>query len=75
MANDPHLIAREMLIKMQYPGVGEVPVPGIPVKLSRTPGKIEVDACRLGEHNQELYCQLLRYTQRNLESLRHEGVI
>lgn len=75
LVNDPHLIAREMLIKRQYPGVGEVPVPGIPVKLSRTPGKIETDACRLGEHNQEIYCQLLRYTQEDLESLRLEGVI
>jgi crotonobetainyl-CoA:carnitine CoA-transferase CaiB-like acyl-CoA transferase len=42
LVNDPHLIAREMLVNMQYPGVGAVPQPGIPVKLSETPGKIEM---------------------------------
>lgn len=31
--------AREMLVNMPYPGVGTVPLPGIPAKLSETPGK------------------------------------
>jgi len=75
LVNNPHLIAREMLINRQYPGVGEVPLPGIPVKLSETPGKIETNAPRLGEHNKEIYSQLLHYTQKELDSLRHAGVI
>ncbi len=51
LVNDPHLIAREMLVTRHYPGVGAVPLPGIPVKLLETPGKIESNALRLGEHN------------------------
>jgi crotonobetainyl-CoA:carnitine CoA-transferase CaiB-like acyl-CoA transferase len=75
LVNDPHLIAREMLVTRHYPGVGAVPLPGIPVKLSETPGKIETNAARLGEHNKEIYCQLLRYTQKELDSMRQEGVV
>jgi CoA:oxalate CoA-transferase len=73
--NDPHLIAREMLVKMQYPDVGEVPVPGIPIKLSETPGKIETKAPRLGEHNSEIYSRLLGYSQSELDSLKQDGII
>jgi crotonobetainyl-CoA:carnitine CoA-transferase CaiB-like acyl-CoA transferase len=75
LVDDPHLIAREMLINMQYPGVGAVPQPGIPVKLSETPGKIETKAPRLGEHNSEIYRRLLGYSQSQMDSLKHAGVI
>jgi crotonobetainyl-CoA:carnitine CoA-transferase CaiB-like acyl-CoA transferase len=75
LVNDQHLKAREMLITRYYPGVGKVPLPGIPVKLSETPGKIENNAARLGEHNKEIYSQLLRYTQKELDSMRQEGVV
>jgi crotonobetainyl-CoA:carnitine CoA-transferase CaiB-like acyl-CoA transferase len=75
LVSDPHILAREMLVTRHYPGVGPVPLPGIPVKLSETPGKIETNAPRLGEHNEEIYCGLLRYSQEDLEMMRGEGVI
>ena len=75
LVNDPHLIAREMLVNRHYPGVGAIPLPGIPVKLSETPGKIETNAARLGEHNKEIYCQLLHHTQKELDSMRQKGVV
>jgi crotonobetainyl-CoA:carnitine CoA-transferase CaiB-like acyl-CoA transferase len=75
LVNDPHLTAREMLVNVQYPGVGAVPLPGIPVKLSETPGKIETNAPRLGEHNSEIYSRLLGYSQTELDSMKQAGVI
>ncbi|MBW2370803.1 MAG: CoA transferase [Deltaproteobacteria bacterium] len=75
LINDPHLIAREMLVNRHYPGVGTVPLPGVPVKLSETPGKIETNAPHLGEHNKEIYCNMLHYSQKDLDSMRREGVI
>jgi CoA:oxalate CoA-transferase len=72
---DPHLLAREMLVNRHYPGVGLVPLPGVPVKLSETPGKIETNAPRLGEHNEAVYCDLLRYSLKDLGAMRDEGVI
>jgi crotonobetainyl-CoA:carnitine CoA-transferase CaiB-like acyl-CoA transferase len=75
LVKDPHLLAREMLVNRHYPGLGSVPLPGVPVKLSETPGRIETNAPRLGEHNEEIYCNLLQYSRKDLDSLRDEGVI
>jgi CoA:oxalate CoA-transferase len=75
LVNDPHLLAREMLVNRYYPDVGEVPLPGVPVKLSETPGSIETSAPRLGEHNEEVYCRLLEYSSNDLDAMREEGVI
>jgi crotonobetainyl-CoA:carnitine CoA-transferase CaiB-like acyl-CoA transferase len=73
--NDPHVRAREMLVDVEYPGVGSVPLPGVPIKLSETPGGIETPAAQLGEHNEEIYCSLLGYKDNDLVTLKEEGVI
>ena len=67
--------AREMLVNMPYPGVGTVPLPGIPAKLSETPGKIETRAPRLGEHNEAVCGQLLEFSSEELESMKNTGII
>jgi CoA:oxalate CoA-transferase len=73
--NDPHIRARETLVDVEYPEAGTLPIPGVPIKLSETPGRIETPAARLGEHNQDIYGNLLGYTSSDLDSLREEGVI
>ncbi len=75
LENNPQIRAREMYINMHYPGVGNVPIPGIPVKLSKTPGIIENNAPNLGEHNIEIYSHLLGYNQEEVDSLKNEGLI
>ena len=66
---------REMLVDVEYPEVGSVPIPGVPVKLSETPGRVETPAAQLGEHNEEIYCSLLGYQSNDLATLKEEGVI
>ena len=73
--NDPHVRAREMLVDVSYPGVGAVPLPGIPVKLSETPGQIETPAPGLGVHNEAVYGKLLGLSSRELESMKNAGII
>lgn len=75
IANDPQVKAREMLVEVEYPGVGPVPLSGIPLKFSLTPGKIETRAPMAGEHNREVYCGLLGLSQDELKSLQGEGII
>ncbi len=75
LVSDPHLLARGMLVNRDYPGVGPVPLPGVPVKLSETPGRIESNAPRLGEHNEQIYCDLLHYSRQDLDEMRDAGVI
>ncbi|MFZ0928895.1 MAG: CoA transferase [Syntrophobacteraceae bacterium] len=75
VVNDPHVIEREMLVNVHYPGLGEVPMPGLPIKLSETPGKVNTRAPELGQHNEEIFCSLLGYSREDFNSLRHEGAI
>jgi len=72
---DPHLIARGMISFCEDPVYGRVPIPGIPIKLSRTPGEIKRSAPRLGEHNPEVYGKYLGLTEKDLAELKKQGVI
>ena len=44
-------------------------------RLSRTPGKIKFSGPHLGQHNQEIYGDLLGMTSEQVEALKSEGVI
>ena len=73
--DNPQLAARDMVLYRDYPGSGTVPVPGVALKLSETPGSIEADAPALGEHNEEIYCNLIDCLPSDLGKLHQEGVI
>lgn len=75
LLTDPQVEAREMIEYIDYPGLGKIPVPGIPVKLSLTPGSINTPAPKLGEHNEEVYCRLLGFSSEKLSALNREGAI
>jgi len=75
MVNHPQVRAREALVDMEYPGVGKVPLPGVAIKMSETPGTIERRAPKAGENNEEVYSELLGFTPKELSRLEAEGVI
>ena len=53
--SDPHYAARDMLPLVEHPGCQDpVAVPGVPVKLSLTPGGVGRRAPLLGEHSREI---------------------
>ena len=43
--------ARKMFATVEHPEIGELNLPGMPIKFSETPGVIREAAPRLGEHN------------------------
>lgn len=51
---DPHVRERDMLVELEHPVAGKVKNIGIPVKLSRTPGRIRHPAPTLGQHTDEV---------------------
>jgi CoA:oxalate CoA-transferase len=55
--------------------LGEIPIPGFPVKMSLTPGSIRSHAPGLGEHNDYVYKELLELSDEKIASLKEEGVI
>ncbi|WP_059103110.1 CaiB/BaiF CoA transferase family protein [Shouchella shacheensis] len=50
MVNDPQVLAREMIQSVHHSTLGGTRQIGIPIKLSETPGKIQSQAPKLGEH-------------------------
>ena len=77
VASDPHVQARKMLEYMDLgePGLERVPICGIPIRLSVTPGEVRDVAPKVGEHNDKYYRDMLGYSEEKLTSLRQSGFI
>jgi len=73
--DDPHLEERGMWVTLDHPRAGEVKVPDFPVKLSKTPGKIESPAPTIGQHTKEVLQGLLGYTEEEIKKLEEKGVL
>lgn len=71
---DPHLWAREMLVKQPDALAGEIHVPGLAVKMSGTPGRIG-PVPTPGQHTDEILGGLLGYDTVRLAALRAAKVI
>lgn len=75
MIEDPQVKSREALVDIEYPNVGKIPMPGVTVKMSETPGSIDRRAPQPGEHNEEVYTALLGLTTEELSQLKAEEAI
>jgi len=67
--------AREMITRIAHDITGEVEVPGVPIKLSETPGNVDAPAPSLGEHTTKVLTDLLKMSADEVEQLRRDGVI
>jgi CoA:oxalate CoA-transferase len=75
VANDPQLASRNMNAYVEQTISGKVRVPGSVFKMSETPGDPTQPAPFLGQHNTEVYSELLGYDQEKIGRLQREGVI
>ncbi|MBZ4653497.1 MAG: carnitine dehydratase [Peptococcaceae bacterium] len=73
--NHPQINSREMLVKVKIPQDKEIVAPGVPVKLSETPGGVQGPAPALGEHTDEILKTLLGYTEEKIASLKTKGAL
>ncbi len=72
---DPHYAARNMLPQVDHPGAAEpVTVPGVPVKLSVTPGGVRHRAPLLGEHTRDVL-QGLGIDDSQIDDLAGRGIV
>jgi crotonobetainyl-CoA:carnitine CoA-transferase CaiB-like acyl-CoA transferase len=73
--NDPHYAARENILRMADPRVGEIAMPNVVPRLSDTPGKVEWLGPTLGEHNDEVFKGLLGLSDAEIGRLKDKGVV
>ena len=72
---DSNLIAREMITELAHEKGHKIPLPGIPIKLSKSPGEIRTTCPDVGENNLEIYGKYLGYSQDDIRRLKEKGTI
>lgn len=75
VVNHPQVLAREMIAKVSHEITGSVEVPGVPIKLSETPGQVTSSAPALGEHTAKILTGLLAKSPETVNRLEREGVV
>ena len=75
MLEDAHFKAREAIISVAHPVFGELKMQNVAPKLSMTPGQVRTPGPELGQHNDEVYKDLLGMDETQLAELHQRGVI
>ena len=57
MHEDPHALARDMIVEVPHSRLGLVKTIGLPVKFSATPGKVATGAPVYGQHSREVLAE------------------
>jgi crotonobetainyl-CoA:carnitine CoA-transferase CaiB-like acyl-CoA transferase len=75
LIDNPHLLAREMILNVDDPVLGPVRMPGIVPKLNRTPGHVRHSGLAPGARNEAVLGGLLGLDEAELKALAARGVI
>ena len=75
MLDDPHFRARDAIVSVPHPDFGELKMQNVAPKLSETPGSVRSPSPALGQHNDEVYRQLLGLSAERYADLKTAQVI
>lgn len=67
--------SRGLFAEIDHPVAGSLIYPTAPYRFSKTPWSALHGAPLLGEHNEEIYCNILGYTRKQVDSLKDKGII
>jgi formyl-CoA transferase/CoA:oxalate CoA-transferase len=72
--SDPHVLAREMTVRLDHPTAGSVTVTGNPAKFSATPAEMRSAPPLLGQDTDEIL-RSLGYSESGITELHARGVV
>lgn len=75
MLEDAHFKAREAIVTTMHPKFGDLKMQNVAPKLSKTPGNIRRPGPELGQHNAEIYGEVLAMTAEQMAELEAKGII
>lgn len=75
MLADAHFAAREAIVTMAHPQLGEFPMQNVVPKLSETPGEVRWVGPELGEHTDDVLTEVLGLSTEEIGSLRAAGIV
>lgn len=71
----PQVNEREMLVQMEHPTIGALPLVGSPLKMGGTPVEYRLSPPLMGEHTEYVLKNLLGYSSEKVEELRKDGCV
>lgn len=74
MHEDPHTLARDMIVEVEHSRLGPVKTIGLPVKFSETPGRVANGAPVYGQHTREVLAEY-GYDQTAVEKMIEVGAV
>jgi formyl-CoA transferase len=75
MLEDPHFKARDAIVTVPHPDFGELRMQNVAPKLSETPGSIRRPSPGMGQHNDEVFRELLGLTEERYAELKANKVV
>ena len=71
---DEHVRERGFFETISHPDIAEIELPGIPWKMSETPGSIRLPPPTLGQHNDYLYREVLGLNEAEIARLEEQQI-
>jgi formyl-CoA transferase len=71
----PQVKEREMLVQMEHPTIGALPLVGSPLKMSATPVEYRIPPPLMGEHTEDILMDVLGYSNEKVKELRNRGCV
>jgi succinyl-CoA---D-citramalate CoA-transferase len=75
MLTDEQYAARGNIVEVEDQEIGRFPMQNVVPRLSETPGEVRWTGPKLGQHNQEVFADLLEMSEEDLEGLRERGIV
>ena len=75
MLEDPHFKARDAIVSVPHPDFGELRMQNVAPKLSETPGAVRSPSPALGQHNDEIYLDVLGLSPERYAELKAAKVV
>jgi len=73
--NHPHMRERGTVRTVHDRFMEDFDIPGFPLRFSKFPGQLELDAPTLGEHNEEILRGRLGYSEERVRRLEADGIL
>ena len=76
VVKEPQVLHRDMIIEVENQKIGRVKIPGMPLRVGGMTGRDPVTPPpSLGEHNEEILCGRLGYSEEELKIFKENGII
>jgi len=75
MLSDAHFAARNAIVSIKHPQFGDLKMQNVAPKLSETPGGVRSCSPQLGQHNEEIYLEQMKFSRARYEELKSKRVI